>query len=106
MAQGTLTNLQKLPFTLAPADAQGNPQSVENLKGEALNGADLTFELGADGVSGFVVSGATLGDFQIKLSADAKIGDGEVILEETHDIKVENAQATTLGGTFGAPVPK
>lgn len=101
-----MNNTQKLPFTITSADVNGNPQPVENFQTEALNGSDLTFELNADGVSGFVVSGDTLGTFQVKFSADAQIGDGEVIIEEIHDIIVTNPQAVSLGTTFGTAVPK
>lgn len=106
MATGTMTNLQKIPFTIDPKDANGTSAPVEDLTGEALNGADLTFEINPDNLGGFVVSGSTLGAFQIKIKADAKIGDGVDALEETHDIVVTNPQATTLGGTFGTPVSK
>lgn len=106
MATGTLTLSQKIPFTIAPADANGNPQAVEGLTVVALNDADLTSEINADNLGGFVVAGATTGSFQIQIQADAKLGEGEVLLSETHDIIVESDQAVTLGGTFGAPVPK
>lgn len=106
MATGSMNNTEKIPFAIAPKDLNGNPAPVETLEGEALNGADLSFEINADNSGGFVVSGSTLGAFQIKLKADAKIGDGVDALEETHDIIVTNPQATTLGGTFGVPVPK
>lgn len=101
-----MNNTQKLPFTITSKDVNGNPQPVENFKAEVLNDADLTIEMNADGISGFVVSGDTLGTSQVKFSADAQLGDGEVIIEETHDIIVTNPQAVSLGTTFGTAVPK
>ena len=106
MATGTMNNTQKLRFTIDPKDLNGNAAPVEDLRGEALDGADLTFEIDGDNRGGFVVSGSTIGNFRVKLHADAQIGEGVSALEETHDIIVTNPQATTLGGTFGEAVPK
>ena len=102
---GQLDTTQKIPFQIAPVDANGNPQSVEDFAATVLNDADLTIENTGEG-TGFIVSGATVGSFQVKFSADAQIGDGVITIEETHDIIVTNPQATSLGGTFGTPVPK
>lgn len=106
MATGTLNTAQKIPFSIAPVDGQGNPQAVENLTVLPLNDADLTSEINADGLGGFVVSGTTVGAMQIEIRADAKLGEGEIILSETHDIVVTAQEAVSLGGTFGSPVPK
>ena len=103
---GQLDTTQKLPFQIAPVDANGNAREVEDFSAEVLDGADLTIEEGADGVSGFIVSGSTVGSFRVKFSADAQVGEGVVSIEETHDIIVTNPQATSLGGTFGPAVPK
>lgn len=105
MAQGRMSNTEKLPFSISPVDGAGNPSSVENLVVEPLDAADLTVEM-TDATSGFIVSGSTLGDFKVRFRADARIGDGEVVVEEVHDVTVAVPEATTLGGTFGAPVPK
>lgn len=102
---GQMDTTQKLPYTIAPADANGNAREVENFEVEVLNGADLTVEQ-TDATSGFIVSGSTVGSFQVKFKADAQIGEGEISIEETHDIVITNPQATTLAGTFGTPVPK
>lgn len=106
MATGTMNNTQKIHFAIDPKDANGNPAEVEDLTVEVLNDGDLTSEIDADNRGGYIISGTTLGSFQIKLHADAQIGEGVTALEETHDIVVTNPQATTLGGTFGTPEPK
>lgn len=104
MAAVTLSNTQKVPYTLDPRDSDGNPSAVENFDVD-FQGADLTLEK-TDEKTGFIVSGSTLSTFPIIFKADARIGDGEVIIQETHDITVANPEATTLTGTFGAPVSK
>lgn len=106
MATGTMNNTQRIPFSIDPKDANGVSAPVEDLRVEVLNAGDLTSTINDDNKGGYIVSGSTLGSFQIKIHADAKIGDGVDALEETHDIVVTNPQATTLGGTFGTPEPK
>ena len=104
MATVSLTNTQKVPFQLAPVDVDGNPAPIENFEVD-FQGADLSLEM-TDEKSGFIVSGSTLGTFPILFKADARIGDGEVIIQEAHEVTVTNPEATALTGTFGTPVPK
>jgi hypothetical protein len=104
MAQASMTNTQKVPYVLDPRDADGNPAEVENFSVD-FAGADLTLEK-TDEKNGFIVSGSTLGTFPVVFSADARIGEGEVILTENHEITVTNPEATSLTGTFGSPVSK
>ena len=104
MASVSMTNTQKVPYTLDPRDADGNPAPIENFEVD-FQGADLTLEK-TDEKSGFIHSGNTLGTFPIVFKADARIGDGEVLLTENHDVTVANPEATSLTGTFGSPVPK
>lgn len=104
MASGSMTTAEKLPYTLAPADASGSAREVENFEVD-VQGADLTWEQ-TDANTGFIVSGSTTGTFDVIFRADARLGEGETVITETHQVTVTSTEATALTGTFGAPVPK
>lgn len=107
MAEARMLNTEKVPFTLDPRDGNGNPQPIENLSIEQPEGGDLTLtEISADQKTGFVNSGSTIGTLPFNFKADARIGDGEVFISESHVAVVSVPEATTLGGTFGPAVPK
>ena len=107
MASVTFNTAQKAEFTIAPADADGNAKEVENFEVD-LQGADLTFDYDEATKVGHIISGSTTGTFPILFKADAKVGEGENLLNEQHEVTIEAApvEATTLTGTFGTISPK
>lgn len=106
MATGTLTTEQKIPFTFTPTSPSGNTASLDgDIQAEVLSG-DVTVEVNDDGLSGFIVAGSTVGVAQVRFFADADLSVGVRTIEEIADITVTNAEAATLGLSFGAPEPK
>lgn len=106
MATGQLTTEQKLPFTFTPTSPSGNAATLDgDIQAEVLSG-DVTVEVNEDGLSGFIIAGTTVGVAQVRFFADADLSVGVRTIEEIADITVTNAEAATLGLSFGSAVPK
>jgi hypothetical protein len=106
MATGTMTTEQKLPFTFAPTSPQGNPATLDGaIQAEVISG-DATVEVSADGLSGFIIAGSTVGAAQVRFFGDADLSVGVRTIEEIADIQITNAEAAVLGLSFGTAVPK
>lgn len=101
-----MTTEQKLPFSFAPTTPTGSPATLDGaIQAEVLSG-DVTVDIAADGLSGFIVAGSTIGAAQVRFFGDADLSVGIRTIEEIADITTTNAEAATLGLTFGAPVVK
>lgn len=106
MATGTMTTEQKLPFSFTPTTPSGGAATLDGpITAEVVSG-DAAVEVAADGLSGFIIAGTTVGAVQVKFSGDADLSVGVRSIEELADIDITNAEAATLGLSFGAPVPK
>lgn len=106
MASVTLTTEQKVGFAFTPTTPQGNPAVLDGpIAAEVLSG-DVSVEMNADGVSGFIISGTTVGVAQIRFFGDADLSVGIRTIEELADISVTNAEAGSLGLSFSTPEPK
>lgn len=99
---GTINTTQKIPFDFAP------DQPLDGALVATIISGDATIEqTGTDGLHGFVVSGSTAGDTaNVEWRGDADPSTGVSELVETAAISITAPNATTLGGTLGAPVPK
>ena len=105
MASVSFTTSQKVEFTVAPADGNGVAREIENFEVD-LQGADLTSDYDPTTKTGHIVSGSTTGTFDVIFRGDAKLGEGETLLTETHQVTITADEATTLTGTFGAITAK
>lgn len=97
-----LTTEQKVPFTLNPSTAAGNPAAVDGVPVYTIEG-DATVELAEDGLSGFVVSGG-VGLSTITITADGDLDEGEVReLSDVIAVTVVAPEAAALGLAAGEP---
>lgn len=99
-----LTTTQKVLAIVEPVDKFGNTATVENVVW--VSSDQTVIELGPEieGTSGLqrylFAKGAT-GTCQVSVTADARIGEGEVILACASDITVLPAEAISVGMKFG-----
>lgn len=112
MAQGTMTNEEKIVATINPRTAAGNPASVdgpvraENISGDGSVGANLT------PLSIELVSGTQFGTpaepffLEFDLVADADLGQGVREIRERVSLEIVSPEATILGASLGTPLPK
>ena len=97
---------KRAPIILQAFDAFNNPAPVENaqfLLNDAVGGRLAIID--ESGVPFLTTLGpATQGDetIQLAVDVDARIGDGEVLLHGTEDIKVSAAEANRVVVSFGA----
>lgn len=98
---GTMSTIQKIPFTFAPDQPLDGP-----ITAEVAGDATVSFD-DASGLTGFIVSGTTAGaDVVVTFSGDAQPGEGVETLQEVATITITAPNATTLGGGLGTAVPK
>jgi hypothetical protein len=102
--QITSTDEQKVPVTLNPTTAAGNPATVEGLTVTVDVGDATIVEIEAN-KSFYVVSG-TAGLNSLTVSADADLGEGVVTITDTIEYFVTGAQATSFGLSAGAAEAK
>lgn len=105
MASISFTTSQKVEFTIAPADGSGVAREIENFEVD-VQGADLTTDYDPATKTGHIISGSTTGTFPVLFKGDAKLGEGETLLTEQHEVTINADEATSLTGTFGAVTPK
>lgn len=98
----TLNSVQKV--TLGPvtaADLKGNPAPIENLVFSTNEPAILSLVDNGDGTA-TVSSVGPVGTAQVRVDADAHIGEGEKALTATLDFEVIAAEGATLTVPVGA----
>lgn len=100
----SITSEEKILVTLAPKTAAGNPASVENPVWSVTSG-DATLLPSEDGLSCELVSGAA-GINEIKVTADADLGEGVVEISSDITLAVTSPLAADLGITVGTAEPK
>lgn len=102
-----LTDVQKCTLTIAPVDAAGNPAALDGAPAwTSSNPTVLDVVAGSDGLTAVVTALGPLGDSQVSVSADARVGPDVVTLTGTLDVNVAASEATTLGITAGTPEAK
>lgn len=106
MASISLTTEQKVGFTFTPTTPQGNPATLDGpIAAEVLSG-DVSVEMNADGLTGFIIAGSTVGVAQVRFFGDADLSVGIRTIEELADVQITNVEAASLGLSFGTPEPK
>lgn len=101
----TSTNEEKVLISIDPKTAQGNSAPIDgSVNAEVIDG-DATIQT-VDEKSFYVVSGPGAGISNIKVSADADMGEGVRTIEDTIEYAVTAAEATGLGLTVGTAEPK
>lgn len=83
-------------------DRKGNAAALENVLIVSSDPTVATVEE-VEGVTWVVPQSAGL--CQIQVSADAKIGEGEKVINGIVDLEVLPGEAVTISVNFGAPVP-
>lgn len=107
MAAFTLTDEQKVPCTLSPKTAAGNPAKVDGVPvWTSSDEAILTVAAAADGLSAVVTTVGPVGAAQITATADADMGAGVRPITAIQDFVVVAAEAASLGVEVGAAEPK
>ncbi len=103
----TLLDTQKVPLSIAPVDAVGNPAPVDGIpEWTVSDSAVLAIEVADDGMSALVTTVGPLGDAQVNVSADADLGEGVTTLTGLLDISVIASEAVSLGISAGTPEAK
>ena len=98
-----LTDIQKVTLSISAVDAAGNPAPIENATWVSSNPAVLTVVASTDGLSAVATTVGPLGNAQVQVSADARIGEGEVVLQGVLDVEVIASEATALNIAAGTP---
>jgi hypothetical protein len=99
----TLTDTQKVTFTITPKDKKGQPAKIDGVPAWTnSNEAVGTLTAAADGLSAEFVA-LIVGDTTIGVSADADLGPGVTSLAGSADITVTPGAASTVELVAGAP---
>ena len=102
----TSTNEEKVPINLTPKTDSGKDAPLDGAPVWEVLSGDITVDPGTGGLSGFIVSGETVGPAQAKISADVDLGEGVKTIEIIFDYNVTSPQAANLGVVVGTAVPK
>jgi hypothetical protein len=104
----TLKNTDKIEYTLAPVDADGNPARVDGVPVWAVESGAATVEPAEDGMSCYLISADEADESVIKVTADADLGEGVRSLEATINLTtiVPEPEAIDLGLTPGTAEAK
>ena len=99
-----LTDIQKLPISIAFKSAAGNPATVDGVPVWMSSNPDVaTVEPAADGLSVMVTVVGVLGTTQVSVRADADTGAGIEEIIGTLDIEVVGSKAAFIELTPGVP---
>lgn len=102
----TITNEQKIDFTLSPKSDAGKPAKLDGKPSYSILSGNSTIEVAEDGLSGVLTSSDDPGDTQILVKADADLGEGVEEISDIITLSVVAATAKNLGLSLGTPVPK
>lgn len=99
-----LTDNQEVDLELDPRSAKENVTNVENVKWSSSDESVMTVAQDpANPLMAVAKATGKLGNAQVAAEADARIGEGEVLLLGTADFEVRAGEAVTLGIKVGAP---
>lgn len=98
-----LTDIQKVTLSISAVSAAGNPAPIENAVWASSNPAVLTVVASSDGLSAIATTVGPLGNAQVQVSADARIGAEEILLQGVLDVEVIASEATALNIAAGTP---
>lgn len=101
------TNEQKVKVTAQPKTQSGQTASVDGaLRVSVLSGDGQFTQDAAEPLSFYAVSGDGPGVTVYRVEADADLGEGEVLIQDTVDLTVTGAMAANFGLVAAAPEPK
>lgn len=92
-----ITTEQKIKVALEPKTAAGNPAPVDGAPAWSVISGDATVEPAEDGLSAYLISSDTPSTSEIRVSADADIGEGIETIEDVIILQTVSAKATKLG---------
>jgi hypothetical protein len=100
-------NEQKVKVTASPVTQSGGPAQVDGALTVMVQSGDGTFTQDpADPLSFYAVSGDAPGTTVYLVEADADLGAGTVLIQDTVEYVVSGAQAASFGLTAGPAEPK
>lgn len=99
----TIKDNQKFKFKFRGKSIKGNPAPVENPQ-VTVNDPALGTAVLIDGETAEVAAVGPVGAFQVTLTADAQIGEGEKLKMGLIDVTVEASEAFTIDIIPEAPV--
>jgi len=103
----TLTDIQKVSFTISIVDVVGNPAPVQGVPVWASSNPEfVSLTVADDGMSAVAEAVGPLGSAQISVTADADLGGGVTPLVGIVDISVIASDAVSLSLLPGIPEPK
>ena len=92
---------QKLPVSVKPVDAKGNPAKVDGAPQYALAGLEGEIEVAEDGLSAIFTPSGALGVGKIQVKADADLGEGVVEILGELEVEVIAGDAVSIAVTAG-----
>lgn len=98
-----LTDIQKVSLAISAVSAAGNPAPIENAVWASSDESILIVEAAPDGLSAVATTVGPLGNAQVQVFADARIGEGEVQLPGILDVEVISSEAASLNIAAGVP---
>jgi hypothetical protein len=104
-----LTATQQVSLSISVVDRKGNPARVDGVPTWSVSDATvLTVEpasdgIGSDGMVALVKAVGTLGTAQVRVTADADLGEGVTPLVGVLDVEVLAAQAVAVSIAAGTP---
>jgi hypothetical protein len=101
----SITNEQKIAVHAKPVTAAGHEAPLDGPVTYSVESGTATLEP-IDDTSAFLVSGDAPGDSIIMVSADADLGAGVELVQDTITLHVVGARAANLGLSADMPVQK
>ncbi len=102
-----LTDIQKVGFTVSAVSAAGNPASLDGAPvWTCTDDSLLSLVVSEDGLSCEAVTTGKLGVAQVKVEADADLGEGVTSLFGVIDVQIVASQAVNLEVKPGVPTDK
>jgi hypothetical protein len=103
----TMTNEEKVRVTARPTTTTGRPASLDGPVRATVVSGNATAEPDPNDPNTVVlISSDDPGDTSFLIEADADLGTGVVLIQDTVTLHVNGAQASNLGITAGTPEPK
>jgi hypothetical protein len=107
MLQIASTNEEKVPVTATPQTSTGKPAQVDGPLRVTVQSGDATVEQdSATPLSFNAVSGDSPGTSVFLVEADADLGEGVQLIQDTVEYVVSGSAAASFGLSAGAAVPK
>lgn len=103
-----LNNTQEVDVTVNPLDPDGQPAQLDApVTVEVTSGSGTVRQATAtDPLTFVVVSGDAPGVTEYLVKGDARIGTGEVLIQDTGTLTVTSVEASSFGFSVGTPRPK